>query len=306
MQPYSARRIASVASLLLTLGLSGATLAQEGQSSMNHGAAKSGASQTNDVSLVDQFAELRAKVARLEAALEQDHQRSSTRSDPSPGKHGMAQGGGSDLKSGMGMMDRKSGKKMGMMKMGDKMGSRRMGGMSGGSGTMSGMGMGGMGMMKKDAMNKGMGVMGTMKGMGGSQKMAMQSALPGFPGASHLYHIGATGFFIDHSDHVQLTTDQQSKLNQIKEKASLEQATAERQIEEAEQQLWRATASDQPDTKAIEANIRKIEKLRGDQRLAFIRAVGEAAKALTHEQHRILTGVHPDFASSAKQTSHQP
>lgn len=190
--------------------------------------------------------------------------------------------------------------------MGSMQGMGGMSGMSDGSGSMSGMNMGDMGMMNSmRTMDRGTGMMGMMKGMGGSKGMAMQSALPGFPGASHLYHIGATGFFLDHADHIQLTTEQQSKLNQIKEKASLEQATANRRIEEAEQQLWELTAADQPDAKAIEAKIREIEKLRGDQRLAFIRAVGDAAQALTHEQHQALTGKHENSGASTP-TGHQP
>ncbi len=36
--------------------------------------------------------------------------------------------------------------------------------------------------------------------------------------------------------------------------------------------------------------MKEIEKLRGDQRLAFIRAVGEAAKILTDEQRTALLG----------------
>jgi Spy/CpxP family protein refolding chaperone len=65
----------------------------------------------------------------------------------------------------------------------------------------------------------------------------------------------------------------------------------ERKVEEAEQELWELTASDTPDAAAIEAKVREIEKLRGDQRMAFIRAVGEAAKQLTDEQRRALVGV---------------
>jgi Spy/CpxP family protein refolding chaperone len=122
--------------------------------------------------------------------------------------------------------------------------------------------------------------------------MAMPSALPGFPGASHLYHIGATGFFLNHGEHIKLTTEQQTKLNQLKEAALLAKATSERKAAEAEQELWKLTSSGEPDAKMIEEKIREIEKIRGDQRLDFIRAVGEAAGVLTHEQHQALTGKH--------------
>ena len=167
-------------------------------------------------------------------------------------------------------------------------------------------GMGGMGMeddMDKD-MDMDMDDMCCMKMMGsmGASKMAkkksmggmkMSSALPGFPGMSHLYHIGSTGFFLDHSTHITLTPDQQMTLNRIKEKATLDQADADRKIEGAEQQMWQLTAADSPDAGKIEAKTREIEKLRADQRLAFIRAVGEAGKVLTPEQQQVLLGTKP-------------
>lgn len=132
--------------------------------------------------------------------------------------------------------------------------------------------------------------MAKKKGMGG---MKTSSALPGFPGMSHLYHIGSTGFFLDHSTHITLTPDQQMTLNRIKEKATLDQSDADRKIAEAEQQMWQLTAADSPDADKIEAKTREIEKLRADQRLAFIRAVGEAAKVLTPEQQQVLLGTKP-------------
>lgn len=173
------------------------------------------------------------------------------------------------------------------------------------TGGSTGMNMGGgMGMMKGMG-NMGEGMMGMMSGMGGNAGMSMQSALPGFPGASHLYHIGATGFFLDHPDHITLSTEQQAGLNRIREKALLENASADRKVEEAEQQLWELTADGEPDVGRIEAKIREIEKLRGDQRLAFIRSVGEAAQVLTHEQHQSLTGMH-EVNASAAHLNHQP
>jgi Spy/CpxP family protein refolding chaperone len=135
--------------------------------------------------------------------------------------------------------------------------------------------------MGNDAMN----VMGAMPG----GAMA-QSAVPGVPGVSHLYHIGAVGFFLDHQEHIQLSAEQKKKFNQIRENALLEKATADRNVEEAEQQLWKLTAADQPDLAQIEAKVREIEKLRGDQRLTLVRPVVEAAKVLTEEQTKILLG----------------
>lgn len=128
---------------------------------------------------------------------------------------------------------------------------------------------------------------------------AADSSLPGFPGASHLYHIGATGFFLDHPDHVTLTQDQQSALNRIRERSVLEQATFDRRIDEAEQELWSLTAADKPELARIDAGVRGIEKLRGDQRIAFIKAVGDAGTVLTQEQQKALLGMAPSKPASS-------
>ena len=136
--------------------------------------------------------------------------------------------------------------------------------------------------------------------MSGSGMAAMpQSALPGFPGASHLYHLGATGFFLNHKTHIALTTEQTAALNKAKEQALLAKSTADRAVKQAEQDLWTLTASDQPDAAKVEGKIAEIGKLTGDKRLGFIRAVGEASKLLTDEQRKILTGFAPPAPAAA-------
>ncbi len=59
-----------------------------------------------------------------------------------------------------------------------------------------------------------MGKMGQM--MMGMSKMGPAqttgSELPGFPGQSHLYHVGATGFFLDHASMLNLTSEQKNGL----------------------------------------------------------------------------------------------
>ena len=115
------------------------------------------------------------------------------------------------------------------------------------------------------------------------------SSLPGVPGASHLYHIGSTGFFLDQPQ-LSLTPQQQSALNAIKERALLERGNTERRIEQGEQELWSLTAADQPDATKIQAKAREIEQARTNQRLAFIQAVGEATKVLAPEQRSRLLG----------------
>ncbi len=247
----------SVAGLfLLSLTISRAVSAQsstaKGSPHTNH---TSGRSATGDQSLAAQIRDLQTKVAKLETALKQKHD----------GKMG------SDMQSGSmkGMMGKGMEKKVGM-----------------GMAAMSGQRMSGMGMMSDRGMS-GMAMMGQMKGMG---QMQMPSALPGFAGASHIYHIGATSFFLDHSQHITLTQEQQVKLNQIKEKVLLGQATFDRWISQAEQELWVLTSSNAPVAAKIETKIREIEKLRSDKRIAYIRSVGEAARVLTGEQRQTLVG----------------
>ena len=59
------------------------------------------------------------------------------------------------------------------------------------------------------------------------------------------------------------------------------------------------TAADQPDAAKIEAKIRENEEICGDERLAFIRAVGAASKLLTNEQRKSLTGFAPPAPAAA-------
>lgn len=273
-----------------------------------------------DAPLAQQISQLRAKVAQLEATLAKNMPAMPAASAPMPGMPGMspaatpappmpgmsapaAPGGMAMPMPGMmGMMD----KMMGMM---DKMMPMDPAAPmpAGGSGMAMGMDKMKMGAMPAPAPADGMskmsgGGMMDMMGMmgmsgGGSMAAMSQSALPGFPGASHLYHIGGTGFFLDHPQHITLTTEQQAALNKAKEQALLAKSTADRAIEQAEQGIWTLTAADQPEAAKIEAKLREVEKLRADERLAFIRAVGDASKILTDEQRKILTGFAPPAAS---------
>ena len=171
---------------------------------------------------------------------------------------------------------------MGMMEDSGEMGGMSSRGMGGGMGTMRDQGqMGGM-------MSGMGGMMGSDRGMGGMN--VPPSAMPGQPGASHLSHIGSTGFFLDHAKHIALTPEQIRTLNRLKERALLDRTTAQRRIDQAEQELYMLTGADQPENAQIQAKITEIEKLRADQRMTFIRAVGEATKVLTHDQHRALLG----------------
>lgn len=131
---------------------------------------------------------------------------------------------------------------------------------------------------------------GMMGKMAGGSAHGTQSDLPGFPGASHIYHVGSTGFFLDHSAAIQLTSEQQTTLGGIKKRALSDQAEVQQKVERAEQELWTLTSSDQPNLTQIDGKVREIEKLEGDRRIAFIRAVGEAARVLTDDQRRRVLG----------------
>jgi Spy/CpxP family protein refolding chaperone len=149
--------------------------------------------------------------------------------------------------------------------------------------------------------------MGPMSSASSGMTQMPQSALPGFPGISHLYHIGATGFFLDHADHIKLSPDQQTSLSRLKEQALGAKAQSDHQIERAEEELGQLTSSDQPDAGKIEQKVREIEKLRSEQRLAFIRAVGDAAKLLTDDQRKILVGaLQPNTAMPSPTMSPMP
>ena len=283
-------------------------------------------SDESEPSLNEQLAEIRASVARLEAALNRNHQATSLQSQTSGASHSsgsmdsMGMGSMSGMGKKMGGMDKMKGQSMegggsmsgmGMGSMGKGMMGKGMMGkgmMMQGMGKMSGQSMQGGGAMGSDSsggmgMQMGMGggsmkrmqMMGRMGGMGSMEPAAMLSRLPGFPGASHIYHIGASGFFLDHGHHVDLSMEQRKGLAQIQEQSLLEQASLDRQIAQAEQELWVLTSAGEPDAPAIEAKVREIGTLTAEQRLSFIQSVGKAAEKLTDEQRRVLAG---DLGSS--------
>lgn len=168
--------------------------------------------------------------------------------------------------------------------------SSEMGSKMRGDNKPAGMMGGGMGEMKASTIG---GMMCCMMGMapGAGSSMTMPSALPGLPGASHLYHVGSTGFFLDYADKIGLSVEQKTALNAIKQRTLTEQSASGRRVAEAEQALWALTADEQPDMAAIDGKVREIEKLKSDQRLAFIRSVGEAAKLLTADQRMMVLGM---------------
>ena len=237
--------------------------------------------------LTDQISEMRAEIARLQAAVDQNGASKSNAGAAMPMPAGKAKG------MGMGMMGEMGGMMPGMKGMEGEMGG--MGSMPAGGGMApaKAMGMCCMGMM-------GMPPAGNMSNMSASAAAPAMpgmtgpsSAMPGQPGASHILHIGSTGFFLNHAQHITLTADQKSKLNRLKEKAMLDQASEQRKIDQAEQEVYALTGADQVDNSKIQAKIAETEKLRSGQRMSFIQAVSEASNVLTHEQHQALMGTMP-------------
>lgn len=132
-----------------------------------------------------------------------------------------------------------------------------------------------------------------------AQRSAAMPGLPGFPGAPRIYHLGATGFFLDYSEAIRLTPAQQKALDDLKATSLANQGIAHARINQAEHDLWMLTGSDEPDAMALETKVREIERLKGDRRIAFIRSVGEAARLLTGEQRTALRGASAADAAPA-------
>ena len=220
-----------------------------------------------------QVAELRAKVARLEAALELDHQAPTS---PSAATNARDKG----MRMGKGKMKGmlSSGGGMGMSGMG-MMGGDQMGGSK--SGMKMGMGMSGMKRMR---------MMGSMGGEADEQPLAQPSFLPGFPGASHIYHIGATSHFLDHDALIAPSPEQRRTLAEMLEQSALAQSSFDRRIAQAEQDLWVLTSVGEPDASGIERKVKEVAMLQADQRWAFIQSVGAAASVLTEQQRNALVG----------------
>ena len=239
---------------------------------------KTGADPTQD--LTAQLAHLQEQVSQLQNQLQQQGV-----STPA-----LLRTGAQNRQTQMTGMQKDTGVQQGMPMSGGGMGM-----MDNNMMAMMGQMMGGMGMGKPMMDDKmGMGAMGQMSG-------GVLSALPGYPGASHLYHIGATNFFLDHPQHIALSLEQQKKLSAIRDQALAEQAQADRKIAERETELWQFTSADQPPLTKIESTIKEIEELHSAQRLAWIKSVGEATKVLAPEQRQALLGQAPPMGMQGSQ-----
>ncbi len=268
--------VAGLLSFLAALFFVAPANAQSGDKGDGQQSESEGVEEAGSQDLQREISEMQIKIAKLKAALKQQHGGQVADGEGvSSRKRGM-----SGMKKMQGMKGMDGNKKMGMKKMQEM---KKM------AGKNREQGMRKMQVMKKMGDAKagtGMKMMGKVKSMG----QMSSSSLPGFPGASHIYHVGADGFFLDHSEHIELTNEQSLTLNEIKEETMLQQADFEREIEAAEQEIWVLTSSGSPDVKKIEEKIAEVSKLQSEQRISYIRAIGKAAQTLTAEQRQALTG----------------
>ncbi len=232
--------------------------------------------------LADQITELRAQAARLQAAVEQT----------GPGKKVRPKSVNPASNKAIGMTDDNSEMGMPAGKGATMTSGEAAKGMKNDQGEM-GAPAPAMGMCC--AGEKGLGENGATSAMppaasGPATMSGTSSAMVGQAGATHLYHIGSNGFFLNHSQHLTLTPDQNGTLSHLKEKTTLEQASEQRRIDQSEQELFTLTGADQADNPRIQAKIAEIEKLRAAQRMNFIRAVEDAAHVLTPEQRKAILG----------------
>ena len=116
-------------------------------------------------------------------------------------------------------------------------------------------------------------------------------ALPPAPGAPHLYHLGAEGFFLEQGRAIGLTDEQRRRLTAIKEKAERAYSETQRKIEEAENAMWTLTSAERPDAAEIDAKITSIGRLGAQQRMDYVRAVGSAVAILDAVQQKAVVAL---------------
>ncbi len=117
---------------------------------------------------------------------------------------------------------------------------------------------------------------------------ASTGGLPAALGAPHIYHLAAETFFLDQAAAIALTIEQQKKLTALREKSMIAYATTQRRVDQGEQDLWVLSSAEAPDIAKIEQKIGEITHLAGEQRMAFVRTVGEAVGVLSDVQRRAV------------------
>jgi hypothetical protein len=125
-----------------------------------------------------------------------------------------------------------------------------------------------------------------MTGMSGSMASKTAKAMPESTTAEapHLLHVGAKDFFLDQSRHLRLTPEQKVNLENIKSDEMQRKVTSQKKIDMEQQELWQLTSAEQPNSAQIDSKVQEIAMLNGDQQIAFIHSVSEAAAVLNDEQ----------------------
>tara|TARA_R110002167_G_scaffold25986_5_gene89665 strand:+ start:588 stop:1433 length:846 start_codon:yes stop_codon:yes gene_type:complete len=169
-----------------------------------------------------------------------------------------------------------------------------------GSNTKMGMGMGKLMrskmMSKKDDMGKmskmmmGNGSMMGSKPKPDNQVMSVSSigTLPGYKDVPHLYHLGEEDFFLNYQEKLNLSSDQISQLEVVKNKWEIFQSEKVLEREKLEEKLWQLTSSGIPDFNQIQKNISQVEVINTKLRMSFIKQVGNAVKVLHPKQALLL------------------
>jgi hypothetical protein len=169
-----------------------------------------------------------------------------------------------------------------------------------GSNTKMGMGMGKLMRSKMMSKKGGMGkmskmMMGNGSMMGSKPKPDNQvtsvssiGTLPGYKDVPHLYHLGEEAFFLNYQEKLNLSSDQISQLEVVKNKWEIFQSEKVLEREKLEEKLWQLTSSGIPDFNQIQKNISQVEVINTKLRMSFIKQVGNAVKALHPKQALLL------------------
>lgn len=151
---------------------------------------------------------------------------------------------------------------------GKRMGQDMMGGTSGGA-----------------SMGMCCGPMGSMMGKPKTMTQADSSVGVDPPSSTgHVLHLGERDFYLDRRRELALTEAQVRQLTAHRSHWLTEREQREAAIDSAETRLWQLTQAVAPNPDQVAAAVRDVERLRSEQRLAFIESVSAAVSTLTPAQ----------------------
>lgn len=111
------------------------------------------------------------------------------------------------------------------------------------------------------------------------------------PPSSHLLHLGAARFFLNHGPRLGLTPTQRGALRTIRDDATVAWSKRDEEIARTEAELWEETGAARVLLPEVDAKVGQIEHLRAVQRMEYIRAVEQAAEILDEAQRQVLLGL---------------